>query len=98
MIDANDARANNTDRGRLKKSVNLTQIGFGSPFPAIEGESWGIDLWERPNLPRDQQAMREIIIIASIGLLIVVVGIYVYVAEKARRRPDRESRSPWDKR
>ena len=38
------------------------------------------------------------IIIASIGLLLVVVGVYVYLAEKARRRSDRESRKPWEKR
>jgi hypothetical protein len=47
---------------------------------------------------RDQHAMQDIIIIALLGLLIVAVGIYVYLAEKARRRSDRESRSPWDKR
>ena len=42
--------------------------------------------------------MNEVIILASIGLLVVVVGIYVYRAEKARRRAHEETRNPWDKR
>jgi hypothetical protein len=46
---------------------------------------------------RPNSAMNEIII-ASIGLLVVVVGVYVYLAEKARRRSNRESRKPWEKR
>ena len=38
------------------------------------------------------------LIIASIALLVVVVGVYVFLAEKTRRKSDQVSRKPWDER
>ena len=40
-------------------------------------------------------AMNEIII-ASVVLLVVVVGAYVLRAEKVRRRSHEQTRNPWD--
>jgi cbb3-type cytochrome oxidase subunit 3 len=47
-------------------------------------------------VPRNQYAM-NVIIIASIVLLLVAVGVYVFRAEKKRRRAHEQTRNPWDK-
>jgi hypothetical protein len=52
-------------------------------------------LKELASLLRDQRGMNGIII-AAIGLLVVAVGVYVFLAEKARRRSHQESRKHWE--
>jgi uncharacterized protein YjeT (DUF2065 family) len=39
--------------------------------------------------------MNEIILV-SLGLIVVVVGIYVFLAERARRRGISQTQQPWD--
>ena len=39
--------------------------------------------------------MNEIILV-SLGLIVVVVGIYVFLAERARRRGVGQTQQPWD--
>ena len=96
MIEAKDARANTAECKRLEKSRSVTQSALEASSPPSTQIFWEFS-WEPADGRRDQHAMREIIIIASLGLLVVVVGIYVYLAEKARRKSDQASRRPWDK-